>query len=286
MLDAIENAFNGLTQLQTSYSCTCIFCKFSLGGYVFNYAFEIFKVPLAILALIFPAVALVASQHRSVQTAAQIAKSEKQISLTESKNNFENYIKHKEIFKSAFEEYLENKNYKVKNYNVFYKNIFPENGSKLFDQYVDFGSNCIKNLYLKLSSIEQFEATEKDYLKIVDIYFEIIEKCSLENSVSIEAPLKDLNFIKSNITEIIDIIRYLVDFSYTSDPSWAVNINDKKLILILSEMKKNIENKIKFDDLGKFKKTEYIFNILINEMKKQPDLYPYITEKKARKVFK
>lgn len=56
------------------------------------------KVPITIMALIFPAVALVASQHRSAQTAAQIERTDKQIEQTGLKNSFENCIKHKELF--------------------------------------------------------------------------------------------------------------------------------------------------------------------------------------------
>lgn len=69
------------------------------------------KLPIAIMALIFPAVALVASHHRSAQTVAQIKRTDmqiertdKQIIATEAKNAFENCIKHKEIFQGRLSQ--------------------------------------------------------------------------------------------------------------------------------------------------------------------------------------
>ncbi|MGF1761097.1 hypothetical protein L4D76_24890 [Photobacterium sagamiensis] len=59
---------------------------------------EIFKVPLSIVALIIPAVAIIASNHRSIQTAAQI-----KISIQQ--NIFTNYFKHKEEFVKYLSEY-------------------------------------------------------------------------------------------------------------------------------------------------------------------------------------
>lgn len=56
-----------------------------------NSALDIFKVPLGILALVFPLVALAASSHRSEQ-------SKKQIIISESQNSFANYYKHLEEF--------------------------------------------------------------------------------------------------------------------------------------------------------------------------------------------
>ena len=57
---------------------------------IFN-TYEIFKVPVWLLALSLPLTGLVAAHHRSVQTAAQITQ-------TDSKNSFENCIKHREFF--------------------------------------------------------------------------------------------------------------------------------------------------------------------------------------------
>ncbi|WP_372372708.1 hypothetical protein ACDI10_12495 [Vreelandella venusta] len=61
----------------------------------FNHAVVVFRVPLAIFALIIPIVALLAANHRSEQTKEQIRVSNEQ-------NRFSNYYKHVE----EFEKYL------------------------------------------------------------------------------------------------------------------------------------------------------------------------------------
>lgn len=61
----------------------------------FNHAIVVFRVPLAILALIIPIVALLAANHRSEQT-------KEQIRVANEQNSFSNYYKHIE----EFEKYL------------------------------------------------------------------------------------------------------------------------------------------------------------------------------------
>ncbi|ELI1839073.1 hypothetical protein RQV73_001740 [Vibrio fluvialis] len=61
----------------------------------FNHALVVFRVPLAILALIIPIVALLAANHRSEQT-------KEQIRVANEQNSFSNYYKHIE----EFEKYL------------------------------------------------------------------------------------------------------------------------------------------------------------------------------------
>lgn len=61
----------------------------------FNHGLVVFRVPLAILALIIPIVALLAANHRSEQT-------KEQIRVANEQNSFSNYYKHIE----EFEKYL------------------------------------------------------------------------------------------------------------------------------------------------------------------------------------
>ncbi|MGI2259904.1 hypothetical protein [Shewanella sp. GXUN23E] len=61
----------------------------------FNHALVVFRVPLAILALIIPIVALLAANHRSERT-------KEQIRVANEQNSFSNYYKHIE----EFEKYL------------------------------------------------------------------------------------------------------------------------------------------------------------------------------------
>lgn len=66
----------------------------------FNHFLLIFKVPLTILALIIPIVALLAANHRSEQT-------KKQIILSRSQNNFTNYYNHLGEFNLYVKEHFE-----------------------------------------------------------------------------------------------------------------------------------------------------------------------------------
>lgn len=63
-----------------------------------NNALNIFKIPLGVLALIIPIVALLAANHRSEQT-------KEQMRLASANNNFSNFYKHTEEFESYLTEH-------------------------------------------------------------------------------------------------------------------------------------------------------------------------------------
>lgn len=63
-----------------------------------NNALNIFKIPLGVLALIIPIVALLAANHRSEQTREQMR-------LASANNNFSNFYKHTEEFESYLSEH-------------------------------------------------------------------------------------------------------------------------------------------------------------------------------------
>lgn len=64
----------------------------------FNEAVTIFKVPLGILSLLIPIIAVLAANHRSEQT-------KKQIEISKEQNNFTNYYKHLEEFEKYYEKF-------------------------------------------------------------------------------------------------------------------------------------------------------------------------------------
>ena len=103
----------------------------------FNDAVTRLKVPIAIVALIFPAVALVASQHRSSQTVEQIKRTDKQIEQTQLKNSFENCVKHRELFFSYLEEQEKALGIKFTEKQFLYESIFRENDFIHFVYYAD-----------------------------------------------------------------------------------------------------------------------------------------------------
>ncbi|ADZ92899.1 hypothetical protein [Marinomonas mediterranea] len=95
------------------------------------------KFPLAIASLAFPLVALVASHHRSVQTAAQISRSDKQIEATDKKNSFENCIKHRGIFMDFLSDIEKREKIKFISKEHIYTDIFAQNDYTYFSYYCD-----------------------------------------------------------------------------------------------------------------------------------------------------
>jgi len=83
----------------------------------FNNALNIFKIPLGILALIIPIVALLAANHRSEQT-------KEQMRLASENNNFSNFYKHTEEFESYLSEHEESKT-KIALPRKFHRLAFP-----------------------------------------------------------------------------------------------------------------------------------------------------------------
>lgn len=86
-----------------------------------NLFLEIFRVPLGILALIFPLVALVASNHRSRQSAQQIL-------LQNSQNIFVNHYTHMDKFEEHCRELkvFESSFLSVHNPRIFHAVIYPK----------------------------------------------------------------------------------------------------------------------------------------------------------------
>lgn len=85
-----------------------------------------FKVPLGILALIFPFVAFVATSHRSNQT-------KEQIDLVNSQNNFTNFYKHKEEFLKILSGLEDSHDIKFYNTHELYRELFPDNSTKFIE---------------------------------------------------------------------------------------------------------------------------------------------------------
>jgi len=109
-----------------------------------NQALRMMKLPISIAALAFPLVALVASHHRSVQTAAQIERTDKQIKAAEDKNAFENNIKHRELFNALLERKENKLGISLIHKEALYDSIFTENQYSSFSIYSDTmkSTNC------------------------------------------------------------------------------------------------------------------------------------------------
>lgn len=84
----------------------------------FNNALNIFKIPLGVLALIIPIVALLAANHRSEQT-------KEQMRLASENNNFSNFYKHTAEFESYLTEH-EGAKIKISLPRKFHRLAFPD----------------------------------------------------------------------------------------------------------------------------------------------------------------
>ncbi|MGR5150210.1 hypothetical protein ACQKP8_27145 [Photobacterium alginatilyticum] len=128
----------------------------------FNLFLSYFKVPLSILALIIPIVALLAANHRSEQTREQIR-------ISNSQNSFSNHYKHIEEFEKYLASHLHVLS--VVNIRKAQRGIFPNtiNGDFSISDAVknDFDNEC----YNLMSIINQFSVGHKGSKKdtIVEI---------------------------------------------------------------------------------------------------------------------
>lgn len=91
----------GFVAFATAVYCigwACVNLKFDWSPLGLEFLiFSVLKVPLAILALLIPSIAILAANHRSVQSAEMMK-------LTQAQNTFSNYYKHREEFGKHIEK--------------------------------------------------------------------------------------------------------------------------------------------------------------------------------------
>lgn len=117
----------------------------------FNNAIVIFKLPIAVLGLLIPILAILATNHRSAQTAEQIKSSNSQ-------NNFVNHHKNMEMF----EAFIENK---VNHGEFNFNNITPVTSPrdlyiKIYPQSID-GYIYVYSSHLLLESTQTLDEIRK-----------------------------------------------------------------------------------------------------------------------------
>jgi hypothetical protein len=127
-----------------------------------NDAISRLKFPLAIASLAVPLVTLVATYHRSVQTAVQIA-------ATESKNSFENNIKHREIFKEFLKKEEVRLGITFYDSDKLYENIFSQNDYRRFEYYAD---NMKRDVFYE-SCVDGFDKVAKNSCFVMPLIGEL-----------------------------------------------------------------------------------------------------------------
>lgn len=125
-----------------------------------NNLWDIFKVPLAVLSLAFPSVALVTANHRSIQ-------SKRQIQLTASQNTLKNFYDSINDFEKYLDSFAFQNCFTYTNKRVIYKKFFPENSPRFVETTIDkktisnikgFYQNNINNIIQELSEAKYLDS--------------------------------------------------------------------------------------------------------------------------------
>lgn len=183
------------------------------------------KLPLAIASLAFPLVALVASHHRSVQTAAQIARTDQQIArtdkqmeVTEQKNAFENCIKHRELFNEFLNKTEPDYSFKVKDRDSLYKYLFPMNNYLSFSPKTsEFEVNDRKISLIKEAKINDLKSLlSSDDLEMINSHVIDISKTLFIGFD--EECAEDFGNIKKCKILLLQCVKFLNDLSVFSLP--------------------------------------------------------------------
>ncbi|EAQ65019.1 hypothetical protein MED121_09875 [Marinomonas sp. MED121] len=196
----------------------------------FNDAIKRHKFSLGVAALVFPLVALVASNHRSIQTVAQIQ-------ATEQKNSFENHIKHKEVFKSKIETLSKKYGYEKVDVEELYKAIFVKNSASYFEPYVDINHKTLLNYldecFINIS-FSQKENTHLSYLYFLESIFEINKLLSPyyeDSDYRLTNIVLDLGVSKLYLSFSLDLYNEISSFAFNKKSSLRFNKGNKSFIV-------------------------------------------------------
>ncbi|WP_369920774.1 hypothetical protein AB8E32_00335 [Marinomonas polaris] len=149
----------------------------------FSQAYAYFKIPLWISALSLPLAGFYASHYRSVQTAAQIMRTDIQITATEQKNAFENCVKHRELFNELIARLSRRYNFEFKDIDLLYSVIFTENDYRSFSFYADEMnsprySDSGSYFHQMIDAFEKFKITKNRYDEGMYSYKEALDEFS------------------------------------------------------------------------------------------------------------
>lgn len=225
----------------------------------FRFFLSEFAFPISILAIIIPTTALIATMHRSSQLSTQI-------NLLMQQNNFANYYKHYEMFKSYYTELCnDNDILNKKKCDKIYRRLFPN--SKKGDFYVDKkllkSINKLSKEYLDV--LERLNKNEEiTYFEFIlfssDIIFKIGEVWGgywltpMEFNITVLKTIPDIDETKIEPVTVGNITAKFVDAD-DEDIIFEKTLKYFQLIAKLLEFEIILDN----DELTNF------LNILINK---------------------
>ncbi|MFW1641621.1 hypothetical protein ACEV8D_22805 [Vibrio parahaemolyticus] len=166
----------------------------------FNNFLTVFRVPLGILALIIPIVALLAANHRSEQT-------KEQIRVTNQQNNFANYYKHIE----EYEKYAMT----IADYEEISRRNIRRNHKLLFSRAIDGDYSVSTELLetIKLLAVD-IDAKEMAKSELHERYLAISNEFRLDDT-DVESSEYDVDEVYENFHKLVYKIDYLMSFSDT-----------------------------------------------------------------------
>ncbi|VVQ23934.1 hypothetical protein [Pseudomonas fluorescens] len=221
-----------------------------------NNALNIFKIPLGILALTIPIVALLAANHRSEQT-------KEQMRLASENNNFSNFYKHTEEFESYLSEHEES-NIKITLPRKFHRLAFPnsKNGDfkvgELIDRQINWFLEHIIHASSGLNNPQKWtEALDKLDMLITDFaesfYIKNYYTSTSGNSLpvferTVFVPDGDVKNIIISVKNISEKIRDALLFDERYEPSeLLIKVIEFDYRRIPSSKTNNISNYAPFD---------------------------------------
>lgn len=197
-----------------------------LSYYGFNKFVEIFKVPLAILALNIPVIAILGAFHKSEQTRLQIV-------LSNGQNNFSNYYKHLEEFKKLISGiYVEGERCEVE---LLHKKLFSNavNGDYSLSPHAKeqlrlltldlfytlknlildtiWGVESSKNYIFPPEGLDEYKIY--NYLYFKNVTFSSSYRGNMPDIILCE---KVSEFVKSTV-KALTVVELIVYFDHTSD---------------------------------------------------------------------
>lgn len=202
-----------------------IVADFSYSG--FNYFLIIFKVPIAILALNIPIIAILAAFHKSEQTRLQIK-------LSDGQNLFANYFKHIEEFVKHIEKFeSDDERFRCDARRLHYKlypnaaegdyDISDEMAAKMIDlikycKKISAGYDFDENIDINIVAKKQLASFYMD-TKVLDYSIfcsshEIIENIDF-NSFGVDRKLVDIADCIGYVVWFFELIRHIISFNYS-----------------------------------------------------------------------
>lgn len=147
----------------------------------FNNFLSIFRLPLGILALLIPIIALLAANHRSSQTKAQL-------DSTLEQNNFSNYFKHLEEFTLYYREQQPKKSLELLSPRKVYSKLFPlsQSGNYQVDpELLTTLSEIFIDIRNKLESLESNNEPAEVLIEAYVLSKEALEKVELATDLGV-----------------------------------------------------------------------------------------------------